>query len=162
MSEVLTLLQDVQRLRQGVQRAGSPWLAPQVQACTLKVEAGWAATPAELLQRLRAFGGEGWLETTDTLLVVPRGADIAPVAPVLNAELADGPRSLHVRQVNARWRLTWFEETEGHTHLAQTHTLLGTEPAAARLHYRVYLPAQEAAGATPAPLARLSGLEQEH
>ncbi|WP_119156872.1 hypothetical protein [Caldimonas tepidiphila] len=159
MSTVPTLLEDLQRLQQAVERAQGPWLAPRVEACTLKTETGWASSAAEVMQRLRSFGGEGWIETTAGLVLVTRGEAAEPAAPVLDAELADGARSLHVRQVNARWRLTWFEETEGATHLARTHTLLGTEPAAARLRYRVYRPAD--AQAAPTPLARLAGLVQE-
>lgn len=154
--DVQALLQDVERLREAAGATGASWRAPSLEACTLIVEARREVSATEVVRQLQAFGGEGWVETTDQVLAVARGA--APVLDagtlVLDAELADGVRSLHVRHDNGCWRLAWIEEAAGATHLVRTQVVLGVLPSAARLRYRVYETA-DGAGA----MARLAGME---
>lgn len=154
--DVQALLQDVKRLREAAGSTSVPWRVPILEACALIVETRQEASAMEVVRQLQAFGGEGWIETTDQVLVVARGAAPALDAGtlVLDAEVADGARSLHVRHDNGHWQLAWIEETAGATHLVRTQVMLGVLPGAARLRYRVYEKA-DGAGA----MARLTGME---
>jgi hypothetical protein len=84
-------------------------------------EAAWA-----LLQTER-FGG--WVTFPDAVAILdPKGARPAP-RPFLQAEVAHGPESIHVRFDGARWVGWRYVKRPGQTHVTETVAWLAVEGA---------------------------------
>jgi hypothetical protein len=94
---------------------------------------------ADVLSAFLAFGGEGWLCTTDSKAIyrLPSDTPSGEEYP-LHGELAKGGTSLHLRQDGAGgWTLTRLEETADEHTLCFESTLLAYDPGVGYLRYQV-------------------------
>ena len=90
---------------------GTAWVAPTLVKARWAQTTVWMLDPHAVAAELQAFGpaADGWVETTDVALPWRTGQGW-PTGTVLNAELASGARSLHVRQVDGRWACTTLHD----------------------------------------------------
>lgn len=104
-----TLLQDLAALERQVK--GTAWQVPRLQACRMALHTERVNDAAAVARALKDFDPQagGWVETSDRA-VHWRSGQPWPAGAVLNAELAAGARSLHVREADDSWLCTSFDE----------------------------------------------------
>ena len=121
-----------------------PWKVPGLSRCGLETSVKKLTTREDVWKELQEFlarpGSKGWIETTDALLSLPGVDNPDMLAWPLNAELAAGATSLHVRQIDGAWLATSLTEmSKGRTHWATDRQHLAADPALGQLLYRVYM-----------------------
>lgn len=123
--------------------------APQGDPCGIEVTSTAAGSPDEAWGALRGEvvrGAKGWCVTTDRVWRVETvaGVDEAKAGGVLlDAEVAQGSLSVHIRHLGGAWQVTTLAETErGPKHWVQQIERRGIDPddprAANTLIYRAY------------------------
>lgn len=77
----------------------------KVRKATLQVQRTEAADQQQVQSRISSFGGEGWLCLTDKVIILPADNEKIVGKIVLSGELANGSKSLHIRQSASGWEL---------------------------------------------------------
>lgn len=68
-----------------------------------------------------AAGAAGWCQTTDKVYRITPKMSLASLRAhhLLDAEVAHGAKSLHVRHLGPNWQVTWLTEAPGDAYLVQ-------------------------------------------
>lgn len=137
---------DLRALSAALDPAG-PWRVPEIRPCRVTVQSSAMARADDVVSHLRSQleQAAGWIETTEC--AVPwRHGDPWPPGVLLNAELADGTRSMQVREMNGAWTVTRIEEharddaVQGALPVwAVRRVQLNVDPDGPPWHHRLYL-----------------------
>ena len=103
----------------------------------------------KLQSRVVELGGDGWLCLTDKILLLPHDAGEMTGKTILSGEIANGEKSLHIRQCASGWELYNMTRSDGGEQLMIEQTFISTKDMNMRLKYEVYWKKNEIGAMTP-------------
>jgi len=128
----------------------SVFLGRELQSGRLAVECETLHDVGKVLERIREFGGQGWLCTTDSRAIVrfsgESGLEGVAGYPICG-ESFDGKRSLHVQKCGGGWSLAVFsrEAAQAETDVVALETLAARD-GGGDLRYETYWCMQDTFG----------------